>query len=90
MDKPNKPDKRKKPPRSARAEEINRELRKSTDFRRQHVDEEAIRRKARMLEILRHGTEEEFREALRDGGWNEDSPEGREFLNAFRRLRGLS
>ena len=89
MNKPDKPEGPKKPPHSTRADEIKRELRKSTDFKHQHIDEDAVQRKARMLDILRHGTEEEFREALRKGGWNEDSPEGREFLNAFRHLRGL-
>lgn len=83
MDKPDKP---KKPPRS---EQIRRELQKSTDFKHQHVDEEARRRKAKMLDVLRHGTEAKFRETLRECGWNEDSPEGQEFLIAFRRIRGL-
>jgi hypothetical protein len=82
-------DRPKKPPRSTRADELQRELKKSTDFKRQHVDEEIIQRKAKVLDVLYHGTEEQFREALRAGGWNEDSPEGREFLSAFRRLRGL-
>jgi hypothetical protein len=82
-------DKPKKPPRSTRADDIKRELQKSTDFKRQHIDERVLERKARMLDVLYHGTEEQFREALRDGGWSEDSPEGKEFLSAFRRLRGL-
>jgi hypothetical protein len=82
-------DKPKKPPRSTRADEIKRELQKSTDFKRRHIDDEIRARKARMLDVLYHGTEEQFREALCDGGWSEDSPEGKEFLNAFRRLRGL-
>lgn len=42
-----------------------------------------------MLEVLKHGTEEKFRETLRELGWSEDSAEGKEFLNAFRRIRGL-
>jgi hypothetical protein len=82
-------DKPKKPPRSTRADEIKRELQKSTDFKRQHIDEGMIERKTRMLDVLYHGNEEQFREALRACGWIEDTAEGREFLNAFRRLRGL-
>src|SRR5450759_257433 len=35
-------DKPKKPPRSTRADDIKRELQKSTDFKRQHIDELVI------------------------------------------------
>lgn len=81
-------DKPKKPPRSARADELQRELAKSTDFRRHHIDEEKLERKAYLRQILLAGSEEDFREALRICGINEDRPQGREFLSAFRKLRG--
>ena len=82
-------DKPKKPPRSTRADELKRELQKSTDFKRRHINDEILERKAYVRDILQHGSEEEFREALQLCGINDDSAEGKELLNAFRRLRGL-
>ena len=76
MNKSDKPDDPKKRSRSTRADQIQRELKKSTYFKHQHVDEETVRRKAKMLEVLQHGTESKFRETLRECGWNEDSLEG--------------
>ena len=85
---PLKMDKPRKPPRSARADELQRELAKSTDFRRRHIDEEKLERKAYLRHILQTGSEEDFREALTICGINQDTPEGQEFLSAFRMLRG--
>jgi hypothetical protein len=81
-------DKPRKPPRSARADELQRELAKSTDFRRRHIDEEKLERKTYLRHILQMGSEEDFREALEICGINQDSPEGQGFLSAFRKLRG--
>jgi hypothetical protein len=80
-------DKPKKPPRPARAEELQRELAKSTHFRRHHVDEGILERKAYLRKIIQTGSEEEFREALKVCGVNQDSAEGKELLSAFRKLR---
>jgi len=79
---------RKKPPGSARAEELKRELAKSTDFRHRHVDQELLQNKAALRRIIETGTEEEFRRALKLCGINEDTPEGQEAISAFRTLRG--
>lgn len=85
MDKPDKPDQPKKPPRS---EQIRRELKKSTDFKHQHVDEGVMERKAEMRRILESGAEEDFRDALQRGGINADSPQGQRFIEAFRQMHG--
>jgi hypothetical protein len=85
MDKPDKPDKTKKPPRS---EQIRRELKKSTDFKHQHVDEGLVERKAELRRILESGTEDDFRDALQRGGIRVDSPEGKRFIEAFRQIHG--
>lgn len=79
----------KKPPRSTRAEDIHRELQKSTDFKRQYVDETLVERKTELRMILAKGSEEDFREALQRSDINPDSAEGKRFIAAFRRMRGL-
>jgi hypothetical protein len=89
MGKSDKPAGWKKPPRSTRPDDIRRELQKSTDFPHRHVDEAMLKRKARMREVLHHGTEGEFLKALSDTDINIDSERGKELIAAFRRLRGL-
>ena len=88
MHKPDKPDEPKKAPRSTRAEDIHRELKKSTDFARQHVDQTILEQKSLMREVLKYGDEEEFLEALVKCGINPDSDRGKELIGVFRLLRG--
>ncbi len=80
---------RKKLPGSARADELKRELQKSTDFRRRHVDEEKLKQKALLRTIIETGTEEEFQQGLKLCGINEDTAEGQQAISAFRKLRGI-
>src|SRR5690348_15457648 len=89
MDKPDKPDEPKKPPKSSRADQIQRELKKSTDFTHQHIDEKLVDRKLELRKIIQRGSLEDFVEALQRSDVNPDSPEGQRFIAVFREIHGL-